>query len=448
MGNDKEFESSNTESVPLDTKTSRFFTRYSPRVGEESGTNAQVFFNKYLTPCEETPIVTREQSEFTEHDSQVNPVDTQPHNRSKPVRRALKFVWPLLLLVAMALGIMQAEHSRDAGRGPTITEKPSQPPDPDHKTTPEADSRVEADPPVLSRSKPFYTDSLSNVAITSPTHQRGFSTALPMPGTMLRRAREFEDRGMLEQAEQEYSAILERFPDDRPSILGLSRVQSIVSKQRASEIARQNRETGLKTFRWGDYAAAAMYLSAAVDAGHADTATLYSLGMSYLKLGRPSDARTVLDRCVAARPDYAPALVGLAEVEKDRGSKDEAVLLLKRALELGGGAEFTPVRIMEMISALAPEAKSIPNHPQQVLTVAAVHRHGFPFSGCRGRLIIDGSVIRFNSDNPSHSFSVSRTAVAAARASGSQLTVDVNGKPYTLTLRGGSALDFLNAMTR
>src|SRR5215472_3594674 len=168
MGNDKEFESSNTESVPLDTKTSRFFTRYSPRVGEEPGTNAQVFFNKYLTPREETPIVTREQSEFTEHDSQVSPVDTQLHRRKETVRRALKFVWPLLLLVAMALGIMHAEHSTDAGRGPTITKKPSQPPDPDRKTTPEADSRVEADPPALSRSKPFYTDSLSNVAITSP----------------------------------------------------------------------------------------------------------------------------------------------------------------------------------------------------------------------------------------------------------------------------------------
>jgi tetratricopeptide (TPR) repeat protein len=253
---------------------------------------------------------------------------------------------------------------------------------------------------------------------------------------------------MLEQAEQEYSAILEGFPRDRPSILGLSRVQSILSKQRTSEVARQNRETGLKKFRWGDYAAAAMYLSASVDAGLNDTATLYSLGMSYLKLGRPSEARTVLDRCVAARPDYAPALVGLAEVEKDRGSKDQAVLLLKRALELGGGAEFTPVRIMEMISALAPETKSITNHPQQVLTVAAVHRHGFPFSRCRGQLIIDGSVIRFNSDNPSHSFSVSRAAVAGARASGSQLTVEVNGKPYTLTLKGASALDFLNATTR
>jgi tetratricopeptide (TPR) repeat protein len=191
-------------------------------------------------------------------------------------------------------------------------------------------------------------------------------------------------------------------------------VQCILSKQRTSEVARENRETGLKKFRWRDYAAAAMYLSAAVDAGRSDTATLYSLGMSYLKLGRPSEAQTVLDRCVAARPDYAPALVGLAEVEKDRGSKDQAVLLLKRALELGGGAEFTPVRIMEMISALAPEARSITNHPHQVLTVAAVHRRGFPFSRCRGRLIIHGSVIRFNSDKPSHSFSISRTAVIGA----------------------------------
>jgi tetratricopeptide (TPR) repeat protein len=445
MGNDKDIESSNTESVPLDTKNSGFFTKYSPYVGEEPGTNARGFFNKYLPPREGTPIVTQEKSESTEHDSQASPVDPELHHRSKAVRRALNFVWPLLL-VAMVLGIMLAEHSRDAGRGRATTDNPSQPPDPDLKTTPEADSRVELDPPVLSHSKPFYTAGLSKVATTSPSHQGGFSSASPMPGTMLRRAREFEDRGMLEQAEQEYSAILERVPGDRPSILGLSRVQSILSKQRTSDVARQNRETGLKKFRWGDYAAAAMSLSAAVDAGRTDTATLYSLGMSYLKLGRPSEARTVFDRCVAARPDYAPALVGLAEVEKDRGSKDQALLLLKRALELGGGAEFSPVRIMEMISALAPVTKSITNEPQQ-LTVTAVHRHGFPFSQCRGQLIIDGSVIRFSSDNPSHSFSVPRTAVAGARASGSQLTVDVNGKPYTLRLKGGSALDFLNALT-
>src|SRR5215471_17975662 len=120
MGNDKDLESSNTESVPLDTKNSSFFTKYSPCVGEEPGTNAGGFFNRYLPPRERIPIVTQEKSESTEHDSQVSPVDAELHHRSKPARRALNFVWPLLL-VAMVLGVMLAEHSRDAGRGPTIT---------------------------------------------------------------------------------------------------------------------------------------------------------------------------------------------------------------------------------------------------------------------------------------------------------------------------------------
>src|SRR5215471_9508382 len=185
MGNDKDIESSNPESVPPDTKNSSLFTKYSPCAGEEPGTNARGFFNKYLPPREETPIVRQEQFEFTEHDSQVSPLDPELHHGSKPVRRALNFAWPVLLLVAMVLGIMQAEHSRTAGRGPASTDNPSQPPDPNHKTTPEADSRVDPDRPVLPLSKPFYTASLRKVATASPSHQRGFSSASPLPGAML-----------------------------------------------------------------------------------------------------------------------------------------------------------------------------------------------------------------------------------------------------------------------
>jgi hypothetical protein len=125
MGNDKDIESSNTESVPLDTKNSSFFTKYSPRVGEEPGTDARGFFKKYLPPREATPTVTQEQSEFTEHDSRVSPVDLELHYGSKPVRRALNLVWPMLLLVAIVLGILQAEHSRNARRGAAITDDPS-----------------------------------------------------------------------------------------------------------------------------------------------------------------------------------------------------------------------------------------------------------------------------------------------------------------------------------
>src|SRR5215469_845684 len=112
MGNDKGNESIDTESVPVDTKNSSFFTKYSPRVGEEPDTNSRGFFNKYLPPGEGTPIDTQEQSEFTERDSLVSPVGPELHHGSRRVRRALKFVWPLLVLVAMVLGILRAEHFR------------------------------------------------------------------------------------------------------------------------------------------------------------------------------------------------------------------------------------------------------------------------------------------------------------------------------------------------
>ena len=166
---------------------------------------------------------------------------------------------------------------------------------------------------------------------------------------MLARAREFEDRGMLSRAEQEYRTIASSFPNDTFSQSRLSRVQSVLSTKRQNEVSSMNREGGLRKFRMSDYAGAEKDLAAAVDAGRTDTATLYALGMSRVKLGYYAKAQKALDQCVAANPDYAPALVGLAQASAAVGKQDQAVSLLERALALGGGAEFTPVKIEEML---------------------------------------------------------------------------------------------------
>jgi tetratricopeptide (TPR) repeat protein len=115
---------------------------------------------------------------------------------------------------------------------------------------------------------------------------------------------------------------------------------------------RASREAGLNEFRFGNYAKAEGHLLAAVEGGRTDVPTLYALGMTHIKLGHYSNARIAFDRCLAASPNYAPALVGLAQANVALGEKGRALQLLNRALELGGGAEFTPVKIAEMISSV------------------------------------------------------------------------------------------------
>ncbi|HJQ71602.1 MAG TPA: response regulator [Blastocatellia bacterium] len=182
------------------------------------------------------------------------------------------------------------------------------------------------------------------------------STSL-MREQMLLRARSYEDRGMLAQAELQYRAVLHNFPGDSTARFALSRIEA----QRAAAIreqdARTSRETGLRAFRSGNYSEAVMNLTAAMNAGRGDTIVLYSLGMAQWKLGRNREAQSTFERCLVSNPNYAPAMVGLAQVKAAEGKRAEAVALLNRALQLGGGAEFSPDRIREMIARYTPRPK-------------------------------------------------------------------------------------------
>lgn len=172
---------------------------------------------------------------------------------------------------------------------------------------------------------------------------------------LLRRARFLEETGNLDRAENQYRYILDRFPNEREGRLGLRRVEARKSQARREQTlkaSRANREIGLSSFRSGNYVDAATRLNQAVNAGLRDTSVLYALGSSYLKLNRISEARAAFERCLAGNPNYAPALVGLARTHIAVGRRDQAVALLRRALELGGGAEYSPGRIREMISSL------------------------------------------------------------------------------------------------
>jgi tetratricopeptide (TPR) repeat protein len=274
---------------------------------------------------------------------------------------------------------------------------------------------------------------------------------------MLARARGYEDRGMLVRAEEEYRAAVNNFPEDKLSQVGLKRVQTVLSQKQLNEMSAVSRETGLKEFRMSDFAGAERNLSAAVDAGRSDTATLYALGMSYLKLGSFTQAQRTLESCRAGNPDYAPALVGLAQVNAATGRQREALPLLQRALELGGGAEFTPAKIKEMMVRLSPEqstpidsksAQPAVQRSQPTFYAHAIHVHDLVLSSCKGELSIVNAVVHFNASNPDHSIHVLRSEVTGANVKGKELQFSANGKFYRFNLNGRSPQDFLDALGR
>lgn len=199
------------------------------------------------------------------------------------------------------------------------------------------------------------------VARTGPGRESGPRESAADRSRLLRRARLLEESGNLERAENQYRYILDRFPNEPEGRLGLRRVEARKFQARREETtraSRANREAGLSSFRSGNYADAATKLNQAVNAGLRDTPVLYALASSYLKLNRITEARAVFERCLAGNPNYAPALVGLARAHIAVGRKDQAVGLLRRALELGGGAEYSPGRIREMINNLNGNASS------------------------------------------------------------------------------------------
>jgi tetratricopeptide (TPR) repeat protein len=177
---------------------------------------------------------------------------------------------------------------------------------------------------------------------------------------MLARARAYEDRGMLAQAELQYRAVLHNYPGDATSRFALKRIEDRAARERREQASRASRDAGLRAFRSGNHAEAVTSLTAALNAGRGDTIVLYSLGMAQWNLGRAREAQASFERCLVTNPNYAPAMVGLAQVKAAQGKRTEAVALLNRALQLGGGAEFSPERIREMIARYTPRSSSRP----------------------------------------------------------------------------------------
>jgi tetratricopeptide (TPR) repeat protein len=196
----------------------------------------------------------------------------------------------------------------------------------------------------------------------------------------------------------------------------------------------------------GDYLGAEADLSLAVNAGRTDIATLYALGMSYLNLKEHAKAMATLTECIAISPDYAPALVGLAQANLYSGDKEQALSLLSRALQLGGGAEFTPAKIQNMINRLDPKETTPAKRSSGYFFAYAVHRHSFPLVWCKGVLTINNSVVEFRSNKPSHSFRIPSSMMINAAQSGNELLLDVKGEMYRFTIEGKTVREFLEAL--
>jgi DNA-binding response OmpR family regulator/tetratricopeptide (TPR) repeat protein len=287
--------------------------------------------------------------------SQAQPAySTQPDSSAQPEASANEA--PADQLAAMTENKAdndKADNNKADNNG--AASNPDQPSD--DRMPPAAISRVERDGRSEEKSR---SEQKSSYEQKSGYEQNNRASMAPVAAPslareqMLTRARSYEERGMLAQAEEHYRAVLHNFPGDATSRLAISRLQARVAAARRDQTARANRDEGLRAFRSGNYSAAINSLAAALNAGRGDTVVLYSLGMSQWKLGRSREAQAAFERCLVANPSYAPAMVGLAQVKAAAGNRAEAVALLNRALQLGGGAEFSPERIREMIARYTP----------------------------------------------------------------------------------------------
>jgi len=419
---------------------STFFRRYKPAESPEQEAGGS-FFTKYVPA--ETPCVA-ENSKLTKVGLEAEPEQSalmlppQPTaNSSARFRSQAVFVLVGFIAISITLAILYRALRPGATPGAnnpasvssTVTEGMSE-------NSEESDSDKLTDPEVsIKRGEPTVRPKHANPP-----------AAVPL-SSLQAQAREFQERGMVEQAEQAYRDILRLYPDDPLSRAALDRIERTRATQQQDERARASRESGLTKFRRGDYGGAESDLAYAVSAGRTDTATLYALGMSYLKLKNYSQALSALSKCIEASPNYAPALVGLAQVKLAAGDKKEALSFLNRALELGGGAEFSPVKIRDMMAGLSAKPP-VPSKPSRGFFFAyAVHRHASSLTWCRGELTVSNSVIEFKADKPSHSFQTSSANTVPVSLSENELSLTVNGKEYRLTLEGKSVRQFIAALS-
>ena len=440
-----------------DNNDSSFFKKYTLVSPEEGELVDGHIFKKYV-PIRES---TNEQHSDQAHLKDENPFDVT--NLNVPVRQrswqgTTLLLWSSVVLAALVLAawviFFEVLRKEQPQANSLASTSPST--DGEDKVSARTESQLTDEP--NPQSNVSVEEKPENILATNGLHRMAVPSSGILLNAMLSRAREYEDRGMLGRAEEEYRTAVSSFPDDKLSQVGLKRVQTVLSQKQKNEMSTVSRETGLKEFRMSDFAAAERNLSAAVDAGRSDTATLYALGMSYLKLGSFTQAQRALESCRAGNPDYAPALVGLAQVNAATGRQQEALPLLQRALELGGGAEFTPAKIKEMIFRLSPEQQSsidsnsapqpAVQRSQPTFYSNAIHVHDLVLSSCRGELSIVNSVVHFNASNPGHSFHVLRSEVTGANVKGKELQFSTNGKFYRFNLNGRPPQDFLDALSR
>ncbi|HEX5736251.1 MAG TPA: response regulator [Blastocatellia bacterium] len=349
-----------------------------------------VFFKPYKPP----PNLTTEQLSL---DVRALPARVQPSKLERKPERApegaaviFMTVIAVLVVVALALWLVQrsgnpvSDGMQVAGQTPATEAPPAGTGGPEPSINETADARAAqssderavyngaaAGPDESSDDKsqaeevgiePPQPDATSMRGRNSRGEQNNRAAAAPslVREQMLARARAYEDRGMIAQAELQYRATLHNFPGDATSRFALKRIEARIAAERREQGARARRDEGLRAFRSGNYSEAATSLTAALNAGRGDTTVLYSLGMAQWKLGRAREAKASFERCLVSNPNYAPAMVGLAQVKAAEGKRAEAVALLNRALQLGGGAEFSPERIREMISRYTPRPASRP----------------------------------------------------------------------------------------
>lgn len=451
MGSARNTHSDSTELQPEEkTNPGGYFRKYTVLTAEERSASSETLFKKYAPARDDSPQFVDQQS------PEALAIAIQGSNASlirwSKGRTPIQVWWVVASLILIAAGWMILTVLLRS-REPVVQQTKSVTPPAAGEETAGASAVPDTEAPLASTEDSSSTEDQKDLSRFFRSRRAGIASPGLVLNLMQARAREFEDRGMLVRAEAEYRTVAASFPGDRFSQDGLSRVQGALLATRENEKLRASREVGLRNFRMGDYSGAERELSAALNGGRADTATLYALGMSYIKLENYTQAKSVLERCIAMSPNYAPALVGLAQTNIAAGRREQALPLLRQALELGGGAEFTPAKIEDMISGLDSErpassgtrSTSDSERAQPTFFAHAVHVHDLLLASCNGNLQIVNSVVHFNASTPSHSFHVLSSEVKA-RVSGDTLYLSVTGNRYRFKLKERPVKEFLNAL--
>ncbi|HSW39606.1 MAG TPA: PEGA domain-containing protein [Acidobacteriota bacterium] len=231
-------------------------------------------------------------------------------------------------------------------------------------------------------------------------------------------------------ARQEFSGILQFFPEDNYSRTRLSTVNARIEEtakrdDRPSEeqLLRQwkdsTRQSAIKAFSQKDYEKSILYwheylkLSPESDEAH------YYLGANHQNLQQLDTAIYNYERSVSLNPGNVHAHLNLGRLyDYHRNNYSKAEEHLLKARDLGGAEGFSPERLQAMIQELRSRT-AVSEFTR--LSFPVEHRH--IISGCRGQINFTREGIEFRTTETDHSFHETYRQLRLFELRGNELSI-------------------------